>query len=493
MDSIFTHPALKIAPPAWDSARLQPRIVHLGCGAFHRAHQALYQHHLLASSDCDWGICEVNLMSASGQLLVENLRQQQLQYCVAEKGADSTTLQIIAAVKEALHPALDGCAGILRALTRPQAAIVSLTITEKGYCTQAATGELDLTHPLIEHDLAHPTTPKSAIGYLVEALRQRREQQLPPFTVLSCDNLRENGHVARTAVLGFADAIDPALAAWIKQHVSFPCTMVDRIVPAVTAESQQEIAALLGVEDPCALACEPFRQWVIEDNFVSGRPEWDRVGAQFVTDVAPFELMKLRMLNGSHSFLAYLGYLGGFHTIADTMQHPAYRKAALALMMAEQAPTLSLPAEINLQQYAEQLITRFSNPSLQHRTWQIAMDGSQKLPQRLLDSLRHHLNVGTDYRHLALGIAGWMRYVLARDEHGAAIDVVDPLSATFTAINARAPEGDARVTALLAIEAIFGTDLPANPAFVATLQHTYQQLCQRGARAAVESLNQGVR
>lgn len=493
MDNIFTHPALKITPPAWDSSRLQPRIVHLGCGAFHRAHQALYQHHLLASSDCDWGICEVNLMSASGQLLVENLRQQQLQYCVAEKGADSTALQIVAAVKEALHPALDGCEGILRALTRPQAAIVSLTITEKGYCTQAATGELDLTHPLIEHDLAHPATPKSAIGYLVEALRLRREQQLPPFTVLSCDNLRENGHVARTAVLGFAEALDPALAAWIKQHVSFPCTMVDRIVPAVTAESQQEIAALLGVNDPCALACEPFRQWVIEDNFVSGRPEWDRVGVQFVTDVAPFELMKLRMLNGSHSFLAYLGYLGGFHTIAETMQHPAYRQAALTLMMAEQAPTLSLPAEINLQEYAEQLIARFSNPSLHHRTWQITMDGSQKLPQRLLDSVRHHLNAGTDYRHLALGIAGWMRYVLARDEQGAAIDVVDPLSATLTEINARAPEGDARVTALLAIEAIFGTDLPANTSFVATLQHTYQQLCQRGARAAVESLNQGVR
>ena len=317
---------LPVARPSWDHSRLESRIVHLGCGAFHRAHQALYTHHLLESTDSDWGICEVNLMPGNDRVLIENLKKQQLLYTVAEKGAESTELKIIGSMKEALHPEIDGCEGILNAMARPQTAIVSLTVTEKGYCADAASGQLDLNNPLIKHDLENPTAPKSAIGYIVEALRLRREKGLKAFTVMSCDNVRENGHVAKVAVLGLAQARDPQLAAWIEENVTFPCTMVDRIVPAATPETLQEIADQLGVYDPCAIACEPFRQWVIEDNFVNGRPDWDKVGAQFVADVVPFEMMKLRMLNGSHSFLAYLGYLGGYETIADTVTNPAYRQ-----------------------------------------------------------------------------------------------------------------------------------------------------------------------
>nr|MDN1387729.1 fructuronate reductase [Escherichia coli] len=275
---------------------MESRIVHLGCGAFHRAHQALYTHHLLESTDSDWGICEVNLMPGNDRVLIENLKKQQLLYTVAEKGAESTELKIIGSMKEALHPEIDGCEGILNAMARPQTAIVSLTVTEKGYCADAASGQLDLNNPLIKHDLENPTAPKSAIGYIVEALRLRREKGLKAFTVMSCDNVRENGHVAKVAVLGLAQARDPQLAAWIEENVTFPCTMVDRIVPAATPETLQEIADQLGVYDPCAIACEPFRQWVIEDNFVNGRPDWDKVGAQFVADVVPFEMMKLRML-----------------------------------------------------------------------------------------------------------------------------------------------------------------------------------------------------
>lgn len=333
MTTTIANSNLPVARPAWDHSRLQSRIVHLGCGAFHRAHQALYTHHLLEQTDSDWGICEVNLMPGNDRVLIENLKKQQLLYTVAEKGADDTVLKVIGSMKEALHPDLDGCDGILQAMARPQTAIVSLTVTEKGYCTDAASGQLDLNNPLIQHDLANPAAPKSAIGYIVQALHLRREQGLAAFTVMSCDNVRENGHVAKVAVLGLAQARDPELAKWIETHATFPCTMVDRIVPAATPEMLQEVADQLGVYDPCAIACEPFRQWVIEDNFVNGRPDWDKVGAQFVADVVPFEMMKLRMLNGSHSFLAYLGYLGGYETIADTMTNPAYRKAAFALMM----------------------------------------------------------------------------------------------------------------------------------------------------------------
>ncbi|HEB1110587.1 TPA: fructuronate reductase [Escherichia albertii] len=478
---------LPVARPSWDHSRLESRIVHLGCGAFHRAHQALYTHHLLESTDSDWGICEVNLMPGNDRVLIENLKKQQLLYTVAEKGAESTELKIIGSMKEALHPEIDGCEGILNATARPQTAIVSLTVTEKGYCADAASGQLDLNNPLIKHDLENPTTPKSAIGYIVEALRLRREKGLKAFTVMSCDNVRENGHVAKVAVLGLAQARDPQLAAWIEENVTFPCTMVDRIVPAATPETLQEIADQLGVYDPCAIACEPFRQWVIEDNFVNGRPDWDKVGAQFVADVVPFEMMKLRMLNGSHSFLAYLGYLGGYETIADTMTNEDYRKAAFALMMQEQAPTLSMPEGTDLNAYATLLIERFSNPSLRHRTWQIAMDGSQKLPQRLLDPVRLHLKNGGSWRHLALGVAGWMRYTQGVDEQGNAIDVVDPMLAEFQKINAQY-QGAERVKALLGLSGIFADDLPQNADFVGAVTTAYQQLCECGARASVAAL-----
>lgn len=484
MTATIADSNLPVTRPAWDRSRLESRIVHLGCGAFHRAHQALYTHHLLETSDSDWGICEVNLMPGNDRVLIEQLKNQQLLYTVAEKGADSTALKIIGSMKEALHPEIDGCDGILRAMTRPHTAIVSLTVTEKGYCTDAASGQLDLNNPLIQHDLANPTTPKSAIGYIVEALRLRREQGLEAFTVMSCDNVRENGHVAKVAVLGLAQARDPLLAAWIEAHATFPCTMVDRIVPAATPETLQEIADQLGVYDPCAIACEPFRQWVIEDSFVCGRPAWDKVGAQFVEDVVPFEMMKLRMLNGSHSFLAYLGYLGGYETIADTMTNPAYREAAFALMMQEQAPTLSMPEGTDLQAYATLLIARFSNPSLRHRTWQIAMDGSQKLPQRMLEGIRVHLARGSRWPLLALGVAGWMRYVSGIDDAGNAIDIRDPLADKMQK-RVSASDEHQRVAALLTLEEIFGRDLPQNPQFVAHITAAWHQLAAFGARQAI--------
>lgn len=260
METTIATGTLSVARPAWNTSRLTARMVHLGCGAFHRAHQALFTHHLLETTASDWGYCEVNLMPGNDRLLIDALRKQHFLYTVAEKGAEATELKIIGSMKEALHPELDGCRAILEAMVRPETAIVSLTVTEKGYCAEAASGELDLANTLIKHDLATPSEPRSAIGYIVEALRLRRQQGLLPFTVMSCDNLRENGHVARVAVLGLDRARDAGLADWIANEVTFHCTMVDRIVPAATPEVLDEIAGGLGVYDPCAIACEPFRQ-----------------------------------------------------------------------------------------------------------------------------------------------------------------------------------------------------------------------------------------
>ena len=467
--------------PQYDRQQLRSRIVHFGFGAFHRAHQALLTNRVLNQHGGDWGICEISLFS--GDQLMSQLRQQDHLFTVMEKSAAGNQPIIIGAVKECLNAKLDSLAAIIEKFCEPQVAIVSLTITEKGYCIDPATGHLDLTQPRIVHDLQSPDEPHSAPGILVEALHRRRERGLPAFTVLSCDNIPDNGHVVKNAVLDMAAKRDPQLASWIAEHVSFPGTMVDRIVPAATAASLAEITRELGVEDPCAISCEPFIQWVIEDNFVAGRPDWGSVGAQLVDDVLPWEEMKLRMLNGSHSFLAYLGYLAGYAHISDCMQDASYRRAARHLMMAEQAPTLRISG-VDLGAYADSLIARFSNPALQHRTWQIAMDGSQKLPQRLLDGIRIHLKQGSRWPLLALGVAAWMRYVSGVDDMGNAIDIRDPLAEKIRAI-VETSHDENRVAALLTLQEIFGSDLPANPQFVQAVEEAWQSLVREGARQAV--------
>lgn len=476
--------ASSISQPTYSRQALKSRIVHFGFGAFHRAHQALLTDRVLNLNGGDWGICEISLFS--GETLMRSLRAQDHRYTVLEKGPDGNHAIIVGAVNECCSATMDGIDTVLEKFCEPQVAIVSLTITEKGYCIDPASGQLDVSNSRIIHDLANPTTPHSAPGILVEALNCRRDRNLPPFTVLSCDNIPENGHVVRQAVLGMAEKRDPALARWIAEHVTFPATMVDRIVPAATPASLAEITATLGVEDPCAISCEPFIQWVVEDNFVAGRPAWEDAGVQMVQDVLPWEQMKLRMLNGSHSFLAYLGYLAGFEHIADCMTSPEFRRAARQLMLQEQAPTLTIQG-VDLDAYADTLLARFANPALQHRTWQIAMDGSQKLPQRMLESVQWHLDHGSDWHCLAMGIAGWMRYVSGIDERGDSIDVRDPmLSAIQEKVAASTP--DQRVTALLGLSAIFGSSLPQNPAFVSAVESAWQTLCQSGARQAVAGL-----
>ncbi|HAT1572870.1 TPA: mannitol dehydrogenase family protein [Kluyvera cryocrescens] len=472
----------KATLPTYDRSKLVSRIVHLGFGAFHRAHQAVYADILAAEHGSDWGYTEVNLIG--GEQQIADLNHQDNLYTVAEMSADAWTARVVGVVKEALHAQVDGLETVLAKMCEPQVAIVSLTITEKGYCHSPATGQLMLDHPFIAADLQNPHQPKSAPGVVVEALARRKAAGLPAFSVMSCDNMPENGHVMRNVVCAYARAVDAALADWIESHVTFPSTMVDRIVPAVTPETLDKIEQLTGVRDPAGVACEPFRQWVIEDNFVAGRPAWEKAGTELVSDVIPFEEMKLRMLNGSHSFLAYLGYLAGYQHINDCMGDENYRRAAHDLMLKEQAPTLKVQ-NVDLARYADLLIARYTNPALRHRTWQIAMDGSQKLPQRMLDSVRWHLADNSSFTLLALGVAGWMRYVGGVDEQGNAIEVCDPLLPVIQAAVAQSEEGESRVKALLAIEAIFGKDLPLNGQFVDQVINAYLSLLSKGAKATV--------
>jgi Mannitol-1-phosphate/altronate dehydrogenases len=474
--------------PLYNRQTMTARIVHIGFGAFHRAHQALFTDRLLNKGNSDWAICEVNIVG--GEELINDIRKQDHLYTVLEKGATSKQAYIIGSVKESLLAPTDGIETILEKMADPVVEIVSLTVTEKGYCMLPGGTGLDLNNELIKADLASPSKPMSAPGVIVEALYRRMQRGLKSFTALSCDNMPENGLVLRKAILDLANARDPELAKWIETNTTFPCTMVDRIVPAATSETLAEIQEVLGgVFDPCGIACEPFIQWVIEDNFVTSRPNWNEVGAEFVDNVVPYEEMKLRMLNGSHSFLAYLGYLAGYEHINDCMNDESYKQATLSLMLHQQAPTLNVPPQVNLQQYAEKLIERFSNPSLKHRTWQIAMDGTQKLPQRMLDSIRWHIKHNSDFSLLALGVAGWMRYVGGIDDHRQTIDIRDPMVDELKRLVVSSNDGIERVNTLLSLEAVFGTDLPNNSLFKEKVTKHYLSLMEKGAKQTIEDLS----
>ncbi len=349
---------------------------------------------------------------------------------------------------------------LIEQMAHPSIKIVSLTVTEKGYCHVPSTGALDVEHPDIKHDVEMPS-PKTAVGFLVRALERRRERGLRPFTVLSCDNLPDNGRVCRNVVTGLAGLIDPELGDWIRREACFPSTMVDRIVPATTQGNIAKLSSDVGYLDQAPVFHEPFLQWVIEDNFVGGdRLQFERVpGVQMVRDVAPFEFMKIRMLNGTHSTLAYLGYLAGHATIADTVANPVFKSLIGRVWTNEIIPTLRPPEGVDLQLYANELLERFSNPAVRHRTWQIAMDGSQKLPQRILSTLADNVTAGRSSDGLVLAVAAWMRYVGGTDETGQPIDVRDPLADRLRALSNRAQGPSETVDALLSVTEIFGADV----------------------------------
>ena len=457
-----------------------PGIVHLGLGAFFRAHGAIYTQQAMAKACGDWGIIGVSLKSPTTR---DALQPQGAVYHALELAPDGAELLFVTSLSAVLVAPEDPSA-VLAAMADPSVKIVSLTVTEKGYCHHPASGALDRDNPDIIHDLTHDS-PQSSIGYLTRALALRKAAGIPPFTVLCCDNLPHNGKLLRGLVLEFAQILDPDLAQWIADHGAFPSTMVDRIVPATTDETRAEVARLTGFADAAPVVHEPYRQWVMEDDFVGGvRPAWDQVGAELVQDVAPYEDMKLRMLNASHSALSYLGYVAGHHTITDVMADPVFDAYAQSLWAREVIPHLTPPEGVSLENYAAALRARFKNPAIQHRTGQIAMDGSQKLPQRLLGTLRAARKKGAEDRGLILAVAGWMRYTAGFDEAGEAIELRDPMADVLRAAHSGV-DGAEAVTRILGLEAIFDPSLAADIHLPVT--DAYLALSREGVRKTLET------
>jgi fructuronate reductase len=468
--------------PGFDRARCGIGIVHLGLGAFQRAHQAIYTDDALVAQPGDWAVAGVSLRSAQAR---DRLRPQDGLYTAIERSPAGTRRRVVGCVREALFLG-DERERIHARLVDPQTRIVTLTVTEKGYCHDPATGRLNFDHPEIAHDLTHPDAPVSVVGLLAFALAGRRATQAGPLTIVCCDNLTQNGALLEGLVANFASERDPALAAWIRDNATFPSTMVDRIVPATTDAEVAENDRALGLADAAPVVHEPYIQWVIEDRFCTPRPAWEAGGAQLVNEVEPFEKMKLRLLNASHSAFAYLGFLAGHEFIWQVAAQPEFVAYMRRFMADEVTPTLHVPAGVDLPAYREALVTRFANPALPHRTQQIAMDGSQKLPQRILATVRESLAVGRAVPLAALAVAGWMRYVSGRDEAGRPIAVADPLATRFAGIAAAHPNdpvGYAR--ALLGLTEIFDEDLHNEPRFAEPVIRWLLQLYAHGSAATV--------
>jgi fructuronate reductase len=470
-----------VRKPVYPISAIAPGIVHLGAGAFHRAHQAVYTDDVLNAAGGDWGITAVSMRRLD---VAEGLRQQDGLYAIAEyDAAGQPSWRVIGAIREALVLA-EAPAEVAAAIGRARTQVVTLTVTEKAYHRAAAGAGLDLGQADVKADLAAAHPGRTAVGALVAGLQRRRETGGGPVSVVCCDNLSHNGLMLRRLCRDFADAWEPGLAAWIDGQVSFPSTMVDRITPAATDELLAAAREALGCVDKLAVGCEAFSQWVIEDDFAGARPPWDLGGAQFVSEVEPFEVMKLRLLNASHSALAYLGLLAGRDYVAEAATVPEFRRFLVATMARELAPTVKGIPAAELRDYQLSLIRRFSCPRPAHRLAQIAEDGSQKIPIRVLAPLREQLGADGPIDGLVLIVAAWLAFVERIARGGLPGPLKDPLADRLLTASA-APRASDRA---LALTEVFGVDLLANRQFLERLDRWQQRLASAGPEAILNEI-----
>jgi fructuronate reductase len=454
--------------PAYERADTRIGVVHFGPGAFHRVHQACYFDDLL-HEDRNWAICGVSLRTSAVR---DALLPQDGLYTLAVLD-EEPAMRVIGALREVLVAA-ENPAAVFARLAAADTRLVTCTVTEKGYCL-TADGSLDFDHPDIQSDLRAPEAPVSLIGYLVAGLRWRRDARLPPLTVLCCDNVADNGRRLRNAVVELASRRDKALAAWIEGEVAFPGTMVDSITPATDEALRSRVELELGVADRWPVQREAFVQWVVENDAHSSAPDLRSVGVTLTDNVAGYERAKLRLLNGAHSTLAYLGTLAGLRTVAEAMANAPLAGFVTALMVEDILPTLVAPRGLDLRQYVDAILRRFRNSAIRHPLAQIAWDGSQKLPFRLFGTIADALATGRPIERLCVPIAAWMQFVRARARAGER--VVDPWAEKLFEIgNAAEGRASADVRRFFELENVFPPELIREPRFAAALRRAYDAL-----------------
>ena len=467
--------------PAYNRSALVQHTVHIGVGGFHRAHQAVYLDDLLQlEAEPRWGECGLGVLKSDARMR-DALKAQDCLYTVVQKSIDSQTARVIGSIADYIYAPEERERAIAK-MAGAETKIVSLTITEGGYFIDEGTRMFTPEHPEIQHDLEHPQEPVTSIGYIAAALERRRRQGLPPFTLMSCDNLQGNGEVVKNVLVQFAEMKSPALGRWVAENVAFPNSMVDRITPATTPEDAEALQARYGFQDAWPVMTEAFIQWVIEDRFSNGRPQWEKVEAQLVSDVAPYELMKMRLLNGSHLAMAYLGAAAGYTYVHEVI-HDDLFVSFIKAFMEEVTPVVPQIPGTSVVEYKRVLIERFANPAIRDQVTRICSEGSAKLPKWILPSIVELLEKGRSVQLLSLVIASWIHYLQRGvDERGSALDIIDVRAAELRQV-AVAAGTDPRP--MLAISSIFGQVLPSNAAFVSKVERALAMLSARGAAATM--------
>ncbi|TDD14276.1 mannitol dehydrogenase family protein [Kribbella turkmenica] len=474
----------EVGRPSYDRTAVRPGIVHFGVGGFHRAHQAMYLDQLMNDGKAlGWGIVGVGVLPQDRRMY-DVLHAQDCLYTLVVKYPDGTLEpRVIGSIVDYLF-APDDPSAVLDRMVDPGTRIVSLTITEGGYHVNQVTGELDASDPGLAADLRPGAVPGSVFGFLVEALARRRAAGVAPFTVMSCDNIPGNGHVAKKMLTSFARLKDPELADWIAAEVRFPNCMVDRITPVTADSDRAALAERFGVEDGWPVVCEPFTQWVLEDDFGGDRPPYEDVGVQLVEDVEPYELMKLRLLNASHQALCYLGYLAGYRYAHEVCQDKLFVDFLLGYMANEGAPTLPPVPGVDLDRYQHQLIERFANPEVRDTLARLCAESSDRIPKWLLPVVREQLAAGREIGRSVLVVASWARYAEGVDEQGQPIEVVDRLRDKLVE---RAQHNRDDPLVFISDPDLFG-DLASNEQFVTQYKAALKSLHEIGARATLEAL-----
>lgn len=475
----------KVAKPAYLASQTLHGIAHIGVGGFHRAHQAFYTDALMnRGRDLDWSICGIGLRDEDRKVR-DDLASQDYLYTLFELGdGDDTQSRIIGSISDMLL-AEDGIQAVIDKLASPGIRIVSLTITEGGYCIDDSSGEFMSALPQIQHDLAHPDSPRSVFGVLCAALARRRANGTRAFTLMSCDNLPHNGAVARKALLAFAALSDIGLHDWIGAHVSFPNAMVDRITPMTSNAHRLQLHDELGIDDAWPVVCEPFIQWVLEDKFADGRPAWETVGVQLTDDVTPYEEMKIKLLNGSHLALTYLGFLKGYRFVHETMNDPLFVAYMRAYMDKDVTAQLAPVPGIDLEAYKNTLVQRFSNQAIADQLERVCSDGSSKLPKFTVPTINRLIADGAELKRAALVVAAWALYLKGVDENGQTYAIPDPRAAFFQALVA---DDALIVQRLLSVEEVFGSAIPRSAEFVAAFEWCLNSLRDAGVSKTLESL-----
>lgn len=470
-----------VTVPTYQRNNVKQGIVHVGVGGFHRAHLAVYVDTLLEHFDVrDWSICGVDLQPFAAPMR-DALKKQDNLYTMMECATEGNSARVVGSITDYLF-APDNSEAVIAKMAHPDTHIVSMTVTESGYYVNENTHELMEDHPDVAADLAGGQPPRTVFGYLYAALARRHAAGLRPFTVMSCDNMQKNGDISRSMLLAFARRQNPEVAQWIAEKGAFPNSMVDRITPRTSDANKVSLAKDFGVEDAWPVVTEVFNQWVLEDKFADGRPPFEKAGVQVVPSVEKveeYELIKLRLLNASHSAMGYAGYLAGFKHIDEVIANPVFRKYIFNMMKEEVKPLLPQIPGVSVDDYCDTLLRRFGNKTLKDELPRICLGGSGKIPQFIMPSIAEQLQAGGSLRRLTLCAAAWFRYLEGVDEQGRVFKLDDPMAEE---LQAKAREGG---LALLEVESLFGDDLRNNDRFVSELKSALESLRQDGAMKTV--------